>query len=165
MDEIAATCGKAKSTLYHYFKSKPEVFDAVVEMELLNLRKHVKSRVDEHKNTLDKIKTYVCEFHREAINKKNLYFIIKEGYRTRIYTHRHFLSVVNFEQNYIIRILEDGYDLKELRGIKREDIPKAAEMFLAAFWGIVLYSVEKDGFLDEEKLSKAIGLIAPKIFD
>ena len=69
MDEIAIACGKAKSTLYHYFISKNEVFDAVVEMEVLNLRQHVKDKVEEHKKMLDKIKTYALEFHKEAINK------------------------------------------------------------------------------------------------
>ena len=33
MDEIAVAAGKGKSTLYHYFKSKEEVFAAVIEKE------------------------------------------------------------------------------------------------------------------------------------
>ena len=33
MDEIAEAAGKGKSTLYHYFKSKEEVFAAVIEKE------------------------------------------------------------------------------------------------------------------------------------
>ena len=163
MDEIAAECGKAKSTLYHYYNSKMDVFDAVVEMELLNLRRHVKSKVDKQKNMLDRLKTYTREFHKEVINKKNLYRIIKQEQSNELYRN-HLLSIVSFEQSYISRILEDGYDLKELREIKRKEIGWISEMFLAAFLGLVFYSIEKDGFLDEDKLNKAIDLMVPKIF-
>nr|WP_320022299.1 TetR/AcrR family transcriptional regulator [uncultured Draconibacterium sp.] len=163
MDEIAAKCGKAKSTLYHYYNSKMDVFDAVVEMELLNLRRHVKSKVDEQKNMLDRLKTYIREFHKEVINKKNLYRIIKQKQSNELYRN-HLLSIVSFEQSYISRILEDGYDLKELREIKREEIGWVSEMFLVAFLGLVFYSIEKDGFLDEDKLNKAIDFMVPKIF-
>ena len=163
MDEIAAECGKAKSTLYHYYNSKMDVFDAVVEMELLNLRRHVKSKVDEQKNMLDRLKTYIREFHKEVINKKNLYRIIKQEQSNELYRN-HLLSIISFEQSYISRILEDGYDLKELREIKRKEIGWISEMFLATFLGLVFYSIKKDGFLDEKKLNKAIDLMVPKIF-
>lgn len=73
--------------------------------------------------------------------------------------------MVNLEQNYIIRILKDDYDSKELRGIKKEDIPWAAEMFLAALLVIVLYTVEKDGFWYVEKLGKTIGLSVLNLFN
>ncbi len=164
MDEIAIACGKAKSTLYHYFISKNEVFDAVVEMEVLNLRQHVKDRVEEHKKMLDKIKTYALEFHKEAINKVNLYRIIKQDSIAESYAKKLFFKMMEFEQKYIIRILEDGYDSGEYKEIAREEIPWVAEIFLAAFLGVVQYAIEKDGFLDEEKLERTINLIAPKIF-
>ena len=164
MDEIAIACGKAKSTLYHYFISKNEVFDAVVEMEVLNLRQHVKDKVEEHKKMLDKIKTYALEFHKEAINKVNLYRIIKQDSIAESYAKNLFFKMMEFEQKYIVRILEDGYDSGEYKEISREEIPWVAEIFLAAFLGVVQYAIEKDGFLDEEKLERTINLIAPKIF-
>ncbi|HBL78336.1 MAG: hypothetical protein A2W90_16235 [Bacteroidetes bacterium GWF2_42_66] len=164
MDDIALACGKAKSTLYHYFTSKIEVFDAVVEMEVINLRKHVKDKVEEHKRMLDKIKTYALEFHKEAIHKVNLYRIMKQDFIAEAYAKKHFFKMMEFEQKYIIRILEDGYDSGEYKEINKEDIPWIAEMFLAAFLGVVQYTVEKDGFLNEEKLEKTINLIAPRIF-
>ena len=162
MDGIATECGKAKSTLYHYYNSKIDVFDAVVEMELLNLKRHVKSKVDKQKNMLARLKTYIWEFHKEVINKKSLYRIIKQEQSNELYRN-HLLSIISFEQSYISRILEDGYDLKELREIKCEEIGWVSAMFLAAFLGLVFYSIEKDGFLDED-LNKAIDFMVPKIF-
>ena len=41
--------------------------------------------------------------------------------------------MMEFEQKYIVRILEDGYDSGEYKEISREEIPWVAEIFLAAF--------------------------------
>lgn len=164
MDEIAAACGKAKSTLYHYFVSKEDVFDAVIEFEMVNLRKHVKNHVEEFKNVTDKIKAYTIEFHREVVNKANLYRIVRSDdlaeSRVKLYFHR----MMEYEKSYISRILEDGYDVGEFTGVNREDISWVAEIFLAAFYGVVKYSVEKDGTLDEDKLIKTAELFVPKLF-
>lgn len=164
MDEIALACGKAKSTLYHYFKSKEEVFDAVIHMEVINLRQHVKDKVEEYKKMLDKLQAYVIEFNLEIIQKTNLYHIVKQDSMFETRAKKHFFQMLDFEKSYIMRILEDGYDSGEYRGVEREDIPWIAELFLAAFYGVVQYSVERDGTFDEEKLTKAALLFVPKLF-
>ncbi|MGQ7868591.1 TetR/AcrR family transcriptional regulator [Sunxiuqinia sp. sy24] len=164
MDEIAAACGKAKSTLYHYFKSKDEVFEAVIKMEMMNLRKLVKSKVEEQKGMVAKIKTYVIEFHKEVSKKANLFRLMKQDYTSLGVSRKHFLSMMEFEQAYIIRILEDGYDSGEYSTSNREDIPWLSEMFLSSFCGIVQYSLEKEGFYNEEKMIRFVNLITPKVF-
>ena len=72
--------------------------------------------------------------------------------------------MLDYEKSYIVRIMEDGYDSGEYRDFEREDIPWIAELFLAAFYGMVQYSVERDGAFDEEKLTKAALLFVPKLF-
>ena len=164
MDEIAAACGKAKSTLYHYFKNKEEVFDAVINLELIHLRTYVKENVEKHKNMIDKITTYILVFNKEVINKANLYRIVKQDHISESLAKKHFLQMMRYEQSYIIRIMEDGYDAGEYKAVERKEIPWLAEMFLAAFYGVVQYSVEKDGFFDEKKLKKTAELITRRIF-
>ncbi|WP_423127093.1 TetR/AcrR family transcriptional regulator [Gaoshiqia sp. Z1-71] len=164
MDEIAAACGKAKSTIYYYYKSKEEVFEAVILLEMVNLRKFVKNKVEEHKRLEDKIRTYVVEFHKEVIKKVNLYRIIRQDHLAENKARGIFNRMVDYEKSYIIRILEDGYDAGEYRDIAREDIPWISEIFLAAFYGTVEYIVEKDGYFDEEKLVKITDVLVPKLF-
>ncbi|MGQ8338512.1 TetR/AcrR family transcriptional regulator [Sunxiuqinia sp. A32] len=164
MDEIAASCGKAKSTLYHYFTSKDEVYDAVIFMEMTNLRKLVKDRVEEQKSLIDKIKTYTMEFYREVISKVNLYRLIQKDNDFLGVSKKYFLQMMEFEQSYIIGILEDGYDSGEYSSVEKEDIPWVAEMFLATFYGVVQYAIEKDGFCDEERIRKTSELLVPNIF-
>ncbi|MBN1984741.1 MAG: TetR/AcrR family transcriptional regulator [Prolixibacteraceae bacterium] len=164
MDEIAAACGKAKSTLYHHFKSKEEVFESVVELEMLYLRKHVKDKVEEHKNMLDKINTYATEFHKEIINRINLYSAVVQENLPKIMNSQIMDKMMDYERSYLVRILEDGYDAGEYTRINREDIPYIAEIFLAAFFGAVRYFIAKDGTLSLERLQKTADLFIPQIF-
>lgn len=165
MDEIAAACGKAKSTLYHYFKSKEDVFDAVVQMEMTSLRILVKSYVDDKKSLKDKLMTYFIKFHEEILNKVNIYRIVKHELRNENHAKEYFFRMMEFEKSYITRMLEDGIDAKEFSGVEPEDVSWFAETILAAFFGIVRFSIESDQGFDQEKLEKIAGILIPKIFD
>lgn len=164
MDEIAASCGKAKSTLYHYYRSKDEVFDAVIDFEIVNLRKHVKAHVSEFKDMKGKITAYVLEFNKKLVDMANLYRIIMKDHVAEKKAKTHFLKMMDFEKAFIIRILEDGYDAGECQFIEKDKIVWMSEFFIASFYGLVQYSVEKDGFYDEEKLRYAAELITSRIF-
>jgi AcrR family transcriptional regulator len=164
MDEIAASCGKAKSTIYQHFKSKEEVFEGVIQLELMNLRAHVKFRVEEHKDMLSKLHTYVTEFHKEIINRINLYRAIKPGQLPGIINNQIFDKMMDFERSYVVRIMEDGFDAGEYTKVDKKDIPWIAEVFLAAFFGAVRYFISKDGTLSLERLQKTADLFVPLIF-
>lgn len=164
MDEIAEACGKAKSTLYHYFKSKEDVFDAVVQMEMTSLRILVKSYVDDKKSLKDKLMTYFIKFHEEILNKVNIYRIVKHELRNENHAKEYFLRMMEFEKSYVTRMLEDGIDAKEFNGVEPKDVSWFSETILAAFFGIVRFSIESDQGFDQEKLEKIAGILIPKIF-
>lgn len=174
MDEIALACGKAKSTLYHYYKSKEEVFEAVVKMEITNLRLIVKNKVDKVKTVKEKMYVYFITFHQEVINKINLYRIIKkeiegnEISRLGIAVNKRNFNNLNrflkFEKDYLTRILEDGYDCGEFTKIEKGDIPSFAETLIAAFLGITSYSIETTSGNFNEKLQKTSSILLNQIF-
>lgn len=164
MDEIAAACGKAKSTLYYYYKSKEQVFDAVLNKELTDLRKLVRAKVEEHKTVIDKMRAYVMEFHKQIVDRANLYRVVQYEQLSQVIERKHYLNLMEFEQAYVSRILEDGIDAGELSFIKKSDVEWVSEFFCSAFFGIVRHSIEKDGFFDEKKIAKAIELFIPRIF-
>lgn len=164
MDEIAFECGKAKSTLYHYYKSKEEVFDAVIEMELRNLRKAIKEKVDAVGSVKDKIIVYLTEFHKEVMYRVNLYRIVKHELVTKAIAQEHFSRIIQFEKSYVTRILEDGFDTGEFIQVNKDEIPWFSELLLTAFFGIVRYSIEADKGYDFKKLESAAHIFIPKLF-
>jgi len=59
MEEIATAAGKGKSTLYYYFPSKNEIFEAVVEDEMKNVVKRIREAVNASLTAKDKLKAFL----------------------------------------------------------------------------------------------------------
>jgi AcrR family transcriptional regulator len=59
MEEIATAAGKGKSTLYYYFPSKNEIFEAVVEDEMKNVVKRIREAVNVAMTAKDKLKAFL----------------------------------------------------------------------------------------------------------
>jgi AcrR family transcriptional regulator len=164
MDEIAAACGKAKSTLYHYFKNKEEIFDEVLLTELYNIRKTVKEKVSTRISLQDKIKTYFLAFHTEAVNKINIFRILQQNRFEEIAKFQRLKGVIEYEQVYVESMITEAYNTGEYSGIAKEDIPLFSEIMVVSFLGLVKYSIEKDQGMEIEKLSKVTDMLIPKIF-
>ena len=59
IEEITATVGVAKGTLYYHFSSKEEIFQFLVEEGVKLLKNSISIKTDKLTNTLDKIKAIV----------------------------------------------------------------------------------------------------------
>ncbi len=114
MDEIATAAGKGKSTLYHYFKSKDEVFAAVIEKEgntmFVELNKIITANID----CKSKLKKYIITRMNIIDQLANLYSAIKSDY------FNHFTFIQKYRTKYdenevlfIEQILHDGIYKKE----------------------------------------------------
>ncbi len=73
MEDIAKAAGKGKSTLYYYFKSKEEIFDAVINHEMDDFFVSVKTAVNKQEDVNDMMKTYVVTKIKTLKTKTNLY--------------------------------------------------------------------------------------------
>lgn len=153
MDEIAMACGKAKSTLYHYFKNKDEVFDEVLDKEIKSLRTVVNEEVSKQTSLKGKLQSYFITFHQETIHRINLYRIIKPELNIELSAKDRFNKVLDFEINYVNSFIEKGIENKELTGIEMEKSRWFTELMLVAFLGIVKHSVNKENEIDINELN------------
>ena len=62
IEEITATVGVAKGTLYYHFSSKEEIFDFLVAEGVKLLQNSVDIKTAKYQNYIDKIKAIVRKF-------------------------------------------------------------------------------------------------------
>ena len=112
MDEIAFSSGKGKSTLYYYFKSKEEVFEAVVEKEAMNLRAALELNTIACQSAKEKLSVYINTRMEGFKNWRNFYEALKDEY----------LSNLGFIEQ--IRSKYDKHEIETITGIITEGIGK-----------------------------------------
>lgn len=80
MDEIAIASRKGKSSIYYYFASKEEIFQAVVEKEASILKQELIKANNETDSPAQKLKTHVLIRMRTMEKLANFYSAIKDDY-------------------------------------------------------------------------------------
>ena len=116
MDEIAMASRKGKSSIYYYFTSKEEIFQAVVEKEAELLKAELINAIAEVEDPREKLKVYVM-VRMKTINKlANFYNAIKDEYLS----HLDFINQIRIkydkdEIQMVENILEEGVKNNEFQ--------------------------------------------------
>ncbi|HEV7379758.1 MAG TPA: helix-turn-helix domain-containing protein [Dyadobacter sp.] len=76
MEEIAREAGKGKSTLYYYFKSKEEIFDAIIQREKNEFFSYIQEEVSKAPTAVEKLKVFVTIRFKRLKEITNLYNIM-----------------------------------------------------------------------------------------
>jgi len=143
VDDIAATINKAKSSIYYYFKSKEEIYEAVIEKEADMLRKEIHNEIDKYELPQDKIKAYIITrmkmFHKLA----NFYSTFQKEYIENYSFINRIRVKYDKEEIEIIKQILD-YGIKK-HNLKVNDIELTGFAILTAMKGFEYYwTVEKD---------------------
>ncbi|MCK4642409.1 TetR/AcrR family transcriptional regulator [bacterium] len=80
MDEIAQASHKAKSSIYHYFKSKEEIFQAIVEKESQLLKAELTKAINDEDTPQKKLYAYVIKRMHSLRRLVNFYSAIRDEY-------------------------------------------------------------------------------------
>ena len=80
VDEIAQASNKAKSSVYHYFKNKEDIFRSIVEKESLIFIEKITEAINKEELPQKKLRAYFL-IRMHTINQlANLYSAIKDEY-------------------------------------------------------------------------------------
>lgn len=109
MDEIAVACHKGKSSIYYYFRSKEEIFRAVVEREAEELKERLDRTIRKDDQAIDRLKAYILFRLHRVRSLENFYAALNED----SLSHMDFILEIrrNFdmEERQLVReILDDG---------------------------------------------------------
>jgi AcrR family transcriptional regulator len=159
MEEIAKAAGKGKSTLYYYFKSKDEIFEAVVKQETEQLHKELKELTNQANDVQTRLKLY-CITHLQKLKEKvNLYQIVFSELSDQMGMMYELRKKFNhFELDFLRQILTEGVENKEIE-LTSEDIEWFAVVMSAAMKGIETHLVLFEQYPNlEEKAGKMIDM-------
>ncbi|MGQ7868983.1 TetR/AcrR family transcriptional regulator [Sunxiuqinia sp. sy24] len=145
MDEIAVAARKGKSSLYYYFKSKEEVFQAVVEQEAGILFSKIERSVQEQHTAREKLSAYVLGRMKGFRDFVNYYDALKNDFLSKI----EFIEQIRKkhdqkEQATIARILEEGIQSGQFRSL---NVNLTARTVVIALRGL-----EEPYFLTDEEI-------------
>lgn len=111
MNEIAMEARKGKSSLYYYFASKEEVFQAVVEYEAEILKEKLFSTLEPIQDITEKIRMYVITRFSGIKDLGNLY----NALRNEFLNHLDFIKLARHkydeqELEFLTSMLQQGVD-------------------------------------------------------
>lgn len=109
MEQIAAATQKGKSSIYYYFKSKEEIFRAVVEMEAEELKIQLDNTIQKDDSPIDKLKTYILFRLHHLRTVKNFYAALNEEYLSHMDFILEIRRQFDMEEKLVVKeILEEG---------------------------------------------------------
>ena len=140
MEDIAREAGKGKSTLYYYYQSKEEIFDAVVIVEFEKILQKAKESAQETETAKERLITYIVESINEMKNRISAYTIIRE----EIKQNKNFIGKLRDtfkgrEEKYIQEILKFGLENKEFTFINKSEVAIAAKTITGMMHALELY--------------------------
>ena len=138
MNEIASAYGKAKSTIYHYFESKEEIFEAVLDKEVNDIFKKYESNIKPDFDATKKLKTYFTTFLVESQEKANVNLVIKKDVSERLGKIM-IMKLVQIQKTTIKKIIHEGIDNGEFKYIPEEQIDWVVEAIIGGMFGIIIY--------------------------
>ena len=134
MDDIAEGVNKGKSSMYYYFKSKDEVFKAVIEKEISILRIELFKVIDSELSPEVKLRIYIYTRLIKFKELTNFYQAIKNEVLARMdYVEEIRKQYDENEINHVEKILNQGIEHNVFR---IDDARLAAIVIVTAIKGL-----------------------------
>lgn len=116
IEEITATVGVAKGTLYYHFSSKEEIFNFLVEEGMKLLKNSIEIKTSRVNNTIDKLKAIILIQIKVIVKYENLITIVlsqiwgneERNKRSREYVFEYVRTIE--------KIIKEGIEKKEIVG-------------------------------------------------
>jgi AcrR family transcriptional regulator len=139
MKDIIAASRVSRATVYKYFKSKDDVFRAVIWLEKKEAISELRRGVEAETSTRGKLKAILATSLRMMDEKVNLYRLTMSSF-TELFPrgedeHREMKMRVSEMREMLAGVLRDGAERGE---VVLKDVDLAADVFLTAFRGIMI---------------------------
>ena len=136
MEDIAAAAGLAKGTLYLYFKDKEDLFYAICDHNLEELRKQLSRLFNRKENVLPDAERFYDEYRKRSLGSDTIWFeMIAVSTRTP-----RLRKILAENQSKVYRVVKEFLKTQIERGFLREDIKAdiVASALIALYNGLAV---------------------------
>lgn len=161
MDDVAKAIGKGKSSLYYYYKSKEEIFDAVIDVEIKDILAEIALAVGKVDTLEEKIQAFCTAKFRISRKRKATFNAMDMGSaeemanyaRNRQTAHKLFRKE---EHAFFREILMSAMERKEISPIEEKELDMMIFVMLSSFRGLKREIVEENSNKHEEAAAKKV---------
>jgi AcrR family transcriptional regulator len=142
MEDVAKAAGMGKSSMYYYFRSKEEIFNAVLETEINDILLETMKRISSRSSLLDKLQAFATVKFEVTKKRKSLYRAMETGMdaealsrynETKKDVHLRYLQKEKvIVQQLLIQAAESG----EIKQLKASGLEQSVFIFLSALRGM-----------------------------
>jgi AcrR family transcriptional regulator len=142
MDDVAKAIGKGRSSLYYYYKSKDEIFDAVVMIEISEMITAMTRAVNQAAGTEQKLRAFFLT-KIEVLREKRAFFkmvdvgmdadALSQFQKTKIVHHN---LIIRQESTLLNTMFKDGMDKGEVRQMPDSDLKMLILVLLSSLRGL-----------------------------
>lgn len=142
MDEIAVASRKGKSSIYYYFASKEEIFQAVVEKEASILKQELIKATNENDSPAQKLKTHVLVRMRSMEKLANYYSAIKDEFLSHLdfietIRKKYDQEEIQMMENILVEGVKDGiFEIDDTSLAAIAIVTALKGMEIPLFWGV-----------------------------
>lgn len=142
MDDVAKAIGKGRSSLYYYYKSKDEIVEAAINMEVKDIRTAMEKAVSEAITTEEKINAFFSTKLKAVRERRSFFDALESGMdadaisnfnKTKIVYHNRTLK---WEGALLNQILDEGIQKNELKVIEKSEMDTLIFVLLSTLHGL-----------------------------
>jgi AcrR family transcriptional regulator len=122
MDEIAREAGMAKGTVYLYFRSKTEIYKAVLDHDMKALTRSTLERIDAARGLREKIKAFTLARLENAEAKKEFFRIMDSAQGNLTFTRSQYREFLHEPVERLAAAIEQASKLGEIRSVPAEKV-------------------------------------------
>lgn len=137
MEDIAKAMGKGKSTLYYYYCSKEEIFDAVVLKEMQEVFDSVSDAVSKACSAEEKLKAFTLTKIKAVQKKANLYKIVRGELQENIRCTKHLHAEYDIHETRLLKeILVFGVNNGEFTRLISKELDILPSVMVSSLRGL-----------------------------
>ena len=160
MEDIAKAMGKGKSTLYYYYCSKEDIFDAVIQKEMDEVFHYVKQAVEKAETAEEKLKAFTLSKIKAVQKRANLYKVVKGEMQDTMRCMKHLHAEYDLQETNLVKeILIFGIKNGEFAKQIKKDLDILPSVMVSSLRGL-----ERDLFTDkyaklESRMESIMGIM------